>query len=132
LKPVKDSERKWRESIERHYIKRREKKEILPAAKVPKQCPLVLLQKVCQRKGKMLGSGDFKVMRSELFLVMSKGKKLGRVLLHLIGILNFEIDLGRAASGGILIFTLGQGYFRAEILNLNVKTGRAACEEYSE
>jgi hypothetical protein len=36
---------------------------------------------------------------------MSKGKKVRWVLLHSNGTLNFDINLGRAAFGGILMLT---------------------------
>jgi hypothetical protein len=41
-------------------------------------------------------------------------EKLSRVILNSIGILNFDINLGRAAFGEILMLKLGGNYFRAE------------------
>jgi hypothetical protein len=44
---------------------------------------------------------------------VEQGEKLSRVLLHSIGILNFDIDLAREAFGGIFMLTWGS-YFREE------------------
>jgi hypothetical protein len=41
-------------------------------------------------------------------------EKLSRVLLHSIGIFNFDTNLERAAFGEILMLTLGS-YFRADL-----------------
>jgi hypothetical protein len=49
------------------------------------------------------------VMRRGLFLVVSKGSKLSRVFLHSIGILNLDVNLGRAAFAETLMLTGGGG-----------------------
>jgi hypothetical protein len=49
-------------------------------------------------------------------LKVEQGEKLSRVLLHSIGILDFDINLSRAAFCRISMSAWGRGYFRAEFL----------------
>jgi hypothetical protein len=60
---------------------------------------------------------------------VEQGEKLSRVLLHSIGILNFDINLGRAAFGEISVLT-----WRGVTLGWNfyINIWRAACEAYGE
>jgi hypothetical protein len=44
---------------------------------------------------------------------MEQGEKLSRVIMHSFRIFNFDINLGRAAFGEVLMLTWGS-YFRAE------------------
>lgn len=49
--------------------------ENVTALKVPRECPLVLLVKVSQSQGRVLGSEEGMLMGSGLLGVRSRGKK---------------------------------------------------------
>jgi hypothetical protein len=40
---------------------------------------------------------------------VEQGEKLGRVLLHSIGIFNFDVNIGRAEFGEVLVLKWGRG-----------------------
>jgi hypothetical protein len=85
------------------------------AAKVPRQCPLVLLVEV----------GEVKVRRLEVEKVrwrVEQGEELSRILLCSYTILNFVISLGRAALCEIWMLIWGDYFGR----NFDVNIGRAA------
>jgi hypothetical protein len=58
-------------------------------------------------EGKTFGSGEGKEMKSK------ERREVDRILLHWYRILNFNINLGRAALGEILML-IWRGYFGAE------------------
>jgi hypothetical protein len=70
------------------------------ATKVPRQCPLVLLVKLGFVKERHL---EVEKARWRV----EQGEKLSRVLLRSYTILNFNISLGRAALGEILMLIWG-------------------------
>jgi hypothetical protein len=63
-------------------------RETFSAIKVPRQCPLVLLVKQIEEKVQAFRSGEHKIKET-----------LSRAILHSVGILNSDNDLGRAAFG---------------------------------